>query len=122
MKKAIRKEVTFNPLRLNTVCELLMKLLDLQTHKETIEEKRSPELVEVVAKACAVAREQKVPEDGNLAVLYKTSGEIMLLGGDFVSPKPILEDAVRIFDRITELDCTKLIESCKTMLLFCKAQ
>ena len=40
MKKAISKEIKFNPLRLNTVCELLMKLLDIQTNKETIEEKR----------------------------------------------------------------------------------
>jgi len=80
----------------------------------------SKEIVNSVTLICQAAKDQKLPENGDLAILYKTSAEIMLLAKDYTNPKPLLEEAIKLLSQVTEIDCTNLINSCKSLLLFCK--
>lgn len=69
-------------------------------------------------------RVQKEPsvDSGTAAVYYKVGGEICMLSGDYALAVPMLNDAVAIFETVTEVDCTRLIAECRSMLAFTGAE
>jgi tetratricopeptide (TPR) repeat protein len=117
MKDALSYEVTFNPLRLFPVFEMLTSCLRIQTSRDSLEEKRSKALVPIAEAAVKAAAEQKLKRDGNLAVLYKTAAEILLLGNAPQMVPDLLRDAIEMLASVKEMNVNHLVQECQQLLM-----
>lgn len=54
---------------------------------------------------------------GDVAALYKTIGEVLLLAGHNDMAIPVLTKAINIFKGVTQIDCSGLIEGCNQLLM-----
>eukprot|EP00656_Telonema_subtile_P006235 TRINITY_DN12862_c0_g1_i3.p1 TRINITY_DN12862_c0_g1~~TRINITY_DN12862_c0_g1_i3.p1 ORF type:complete len:440 (-),score=94.38 TRINITY_DN12862_c0_g1_i3:133-1452(-) len=58
----------------------------------------------------------KTAKNGDVAALFKTIGEVLLLAGHVELAISILSQAVMIFKEVTQIDCTGLIEGCNQLI------
>lgn len=56
------------------------------------------------------------PKMGDVGALFKSIGEMMLLAGKNEEAIPILSKAISLFQEVTQIDCTGLIEGCNQLL------
>lgn len=64
-----------------------------------------------------VRREQT--QDGNAGAYYKAAGELLVLGGDCGSGRPLLVEANHLFQQETSVDTSGLIRQCEDLVAFC---
>ena len=138
MKGALQLEVSKDAFHLETVWELLTKIKDV--HMEACsklapsEGEGSPPSTLAALQATysqylpliGMARKRLGPEHeakemGTLAVFYKTAGEVCMLAQDYETGEGLMNESLRLLDRVPDFDCTSLIEGCKALLQIAKA-
>jgi len=55
-------------------------------------------------------------KNGDVAALYKTIGEVLLLAGHNESAISVLSKAIGIFRKVTKMDCSGLIDGCNQLV------
>ncbi len=61
-------------------------------------------------------------QDGNLGVFYKSAGEIYLMAGRAQEAAVFFSRAVTLFQLVTDIDVSRLIAECQSMIQFASAQ
>ena len=63
-----------------------------------------------------------IGQDGNLGVFYKSAGEICLMAGRHQQAVEFFARAVTLFQTVQDLDVSRLIQECQSMIQFASNQ
>ena len=123
LKGALKLEATKDSVHLQTVFELMTKIVELHTtHPDGLNRSAFKQYVPLVADAAKNLKAQGVPEDGDYGALCKTAGEICALAAEYRDAQMYLTKAIELFAKVTQIDTTKLTETCKQLLTFVNFQ
>ena len=63
-----------------------------------------------------ITKQHEKDDIGTLAVFYKTAGELCCLAQDYAQGEELLCEALRLLRKVTDFDCSSLIEGCEQMV------
>ena len=126
LKEALEGEVSKDAFQIDDTFTLVNIIKDLHTkpgpsgRPPTLPDlhKAYSQYVDILDNAVKRTQEfLKGPKAGDVAALYKTIGEIFLLAGHNEKAIPILSLAITIFQGVTQIDCSGLIDGCNQLLM-----
>ena len=68
-----------------------------------------------------IGAQHEANELGTLAVFYKTAAELYMLAQDYAGGEDLCHEALRCFRKVSDFDCSSLIEGCETLLSIAQA-
>eukprot|EP00668_Euglena_longa_P038688 GGOE01049744.1.p1 GENE.GGOE01049744.1~~GGOE01049744.1.p1 ORF type:complete len:396 (-),score=155.40 GGOE01049744.1:283-1470(-) len=123
LKRALALEVSKDSVHLQTIFELLAKILDLHTTNPAgLDRAAFSQYVPLIADAARNMKAQGVPEDGDYGAFCKSAGEFCALGMAYPAAEGYLKRAIELFEPVTFPDCTGLLRTCRQLLAYVQAQ
>jgi len=121
--EALLYEASADVLNMNTVFELVMKMLQLggsEGAQAKIDPARYIPIVPGIRKTFQrlTTTNKAIANDDTAAAFYKTAAEATLLAGEYELTQALLEAALRVLPTIKNFDVSGLIGMCKQMLTF----
>jgi tetratricopeptide (TPR) repeat protein len=115
---SLKYHVRFDTLDMPQIIKLLNKLMNLniQICKNGNINEIFTVYVEDIAACHKSMIEQKLDEDDNAAVFYKTAAEFLLVGGEYELAIPHLMKSINLLSKVTTIDCSGLIATCQQLL------
>jgi tetratricopeptide (TPR) repeat protein len=116
--KAYQLEAIKDAFDLVPILEIHNKLVDSHVKMTGLDRKAFSNYFGVVGQVVERVR-QELKQDGNAGAYYKSAGEMYVLGADCDRGRPLLQEAIRLFEVETVIDTSGLIRQCADLVAYC---
>eukprot|EP00667_Euglena_gracilis_P009805 EG_transcript_9968 len=123
LKRALALEVSKDSVHLQTIFDLLVKILDMHaSDPRGLDRPAFAQYIPLIETAERNMRALGVPEDGDYGAFCKSAGEFCALGMAYPEAERYLKRAITLLAPITVPDVSGLLTACRQLLAFVEAQ